>query len=183
MYSYIKGEVKEILPKNIVVDNNGIGYDLMVPNPYNFRLGEEIICYVYQNVREDAIELFGFKTKEQKDLFIKLISVKGIGPKSALSILAAGDVNDVIRAIDESNVSYLMKFPGIGQKASQQIILDLKGKLTFDEESSIGGLSDVSSALEALGYSRKEIGKVLPKLDKDKDTEALIRDALKLLLK
>lgn len=185
MYSYIKGIIKEIDPKYIVVENNGIGYLIIVANPFSFSLEEAIKIYVYQNVKEDLIELYGFKTKAEKDLFLKLISVSGIGPKSALSILAYGSVDEIIFAIESRNDSYLKKFPGIGAKASQQIILDLSGKLSYNSSvSSINPkLNDVTEALIALGYSKKELDKVVSKLDTNKSVEELIKDALKQMVK
>jgi len=188
MYGYIKGKVTKICPKYIICDNNGIGYLIIVANPYNYKLNEDYIIYTYQAVREDSIDLYGFMHEDEKELFLKLISVQGIGPKSALSILAAGGVREIINAIESRNDVYLRKFPGIGTKASQQIILDLKGKLAFsDDEDGIikssSNLSDVEDALIALGYSKKEITKVVSKLDPTQDVGALVKEALKRLVK
>ena len=184
MYGYIIGIITKINPKYVICENNQIGYILIVPNPYNFSIGTEYKIFTYQHVREDEISLYGFLTEEEKDLFLKLISVSGIGPKSALSILATGSVNEIVRAIEARDDKYLKKFPGIGAKASLQIILDLKGKLNFD--SSIienNKLSDVKEALISLGYSSKEIDSVLKKLDENKEINVLVKDALKLLVK
>ncbi len=188
MYGYIKGKITKISPKYIICDNNGIGYLIIVGNPYNFKLNEEYTIYTYQSVREDAIELYGFMKEDEKELFLKLISVSGIGPKSALSILAAGTVKEIINAIESRNDAYLRKFPGVGQKSSQQIILDLKGKLAFAEEEdgiikSSSKLTDVEDALIALGYSKKEITKIISKLDSTKDVGVLVKEALKQLVK
>lgn len=185
MYGYINGVITKITPKNIIIENNGIGYLLIVSNPYNFNLNKEYKVYVYQYVREDMIDLYGFISEEEKDLFLKLISVSGIGPKSALSILATGSVNEIVNAIEARNDSYLRKFPGIGAKASQQIILDLHGKLNFDENVIIkdSKLDDVEQALLALGYNKKEIAKVLPKLDQSLNEGALVKQALMLIVK
>lgn len=129
--------------------------------------------------------MYGFLSEDEKDLFLKLISVSGIGPKSALSILATGTVNEIVKAIESRNDTYLRKFPGIGAKASQQIILDLQGKLSLGEELIIKNskLEDVEQALLALGYNKKEITKVLPKLDQALDEGALVKQALKTLVK
>ena len=188
MYGYIKGKVTKISPKYIICDNNGIGYLIIVGNPYNFKLNEDYTIYTYQSVREDAIELYGFTKEDEKELFLKLISVSGIGPKSALSILAAGSVKEIVNAIESRNDAYLRKFPGIGQKASQQIILDLKGKVSFSDEDdgivkSSSKLTDVEDALLALGYSKKEITKIVSKLDASKDVGVLVKEALKQLVK
>ncbi|MDE6413812.1 MAG: Holliday junction branch migration protein RuvA [Anaeroplasmataceae bacterium] len=185
MYGYIKGLVTKVTPKNIIVENQGIGYLLIVSNPYNFSLNKEYKVYVYQYVREDIIDLYGFISEDEKDLFLKLISVSGIGPKSALSILATGTVSEIVKAIEARNDAYLRKFPGIGAKASQQIILDLQGKLNLGEELVVKNtkLEDVEQALLALGYNKKEIAKVLPKLDQSLDEGALVKQALKALVK
>ena len=184
MYGYICGKVVKITPKYIICDNNGIGYEIIVPNPFNYKLDTDYKIYTYQHVREDLIELYGFMEFEEKELFLKLISVSGIGPKSALSILATGTVNEICKAIESRNDLYLRKFPGIGTKASQQIILDLAGKLTFSSTGQTNSkLDDVEDALIALGYSKKEISKVISKLDANMDEGELIKEALKKLVK
>ncbi len=187
MYEYIIGEITKITPKYIVVENNGIGYILIVANPYSFKLGEKIKVYTYQYIREQINDLYGFKEEASKTLFIKLISVSGIGPKSALSILASGNVDRIAEAIEARDDSYLKKFPGIGPKAAQQIILDLKGKISFDEVSVVAGASqkmnDVEEALISLGYAKKDIQKTLGKLDSSKEVGDIIKDALRLLTK
>ena len=124
--------------------------------------------------------------EDEKELFLKLISVSGIGPKSALSILAAGTVKEIINAIESRNDAYLRKFPGVGQKSSQQIILDLKGKLAFAEEEdgiikSSSKLTDVEDALIDIEYTKKEITKIISKLDSTKDVGVLVKEALKQL--
>jgi len=187
MYEYIIGEITKITPKYIVVENNGIGYILIVANPYSFKVGEKIKVYTYQYIREQINDLYGFKEEASKTLFIKLISVSGIGPKSALSILASGNVDRIAEAIEARDDSYLKKFPGIGPKAAQQIILDLKGKISFDEVSVVAGASqkmnDVEEALISLGYAKKDIQKTLGKLDSSKEVGDIIKDALRLLTK
>ncbi len=180
MYAYIKGTVTKIHPSEIELENNNIGYLIKMPNPYVFKLYDDVIVYVYQKVNDDVIELYGFKTLEEKLLFLKLISVNGIGPKSALSILATGDVNGIISAIDLGNAKYLTKFPGIGTKASQQIILDLQGKINFNQSSS-NSTTELEEALISLGYKKKDIDKVCSKLDMSLKIEDLIKEALKLL--
>lgn len=185
MYGYIIGKVVKITPKYIICDNNGIGYLIIVPNPYNFILNQDYKIYVHQYVKEDVLDLYGFKEEDDKEMFLKLISVSGIGPKSALSILASATASEVANAIDSGNDAYLKKFPGIGSKASQQIILDLKGKLSFDSMAVTPNskLDDVQDALIALGYSKKELTKVLAKLDANKEVGELVKDALKMMVK
>jgi Holliday junction DNA helicase RuvA len=185
MYSYLKGTVTEINPNSVTIDINGVGYEVLTPNPYEFKLEQIEKAHIYHHVREDLNVLYGFKQKEEKSLFIKLLSVKGIGPKSAIAILATGNVNDVIAAIELGNAKFLNKFPGIGPKASQQIILDLKGKLNLAEDSFVksNSISEVEEALQSLGYKSKEIKKALKDLDPSKNTEQLLKDALATMLK
>ncbi len=185
MYNYLNGEITEINPKNITVDVGGVGYLVNTPNPFDFKLNDLTKVFIYQHVREDIISLYGFKTINAKQLFIKLLSVKGIGPKSAMAILATGNVDDVIGAIEIGNVKFLSKFPGIGPKASQQIILDLKGKVNFEAEKLVvsNNITEVEEALQALGYKAKEIKKAIKDLDSSKTTSELIKDALSRMLK
>jgi Holliday junction DNA helicase RuvA len=184
MYTYILGTISEIHPNTITIENNQVGYEIYTPNPYEFHVDETCKVYVHHYVREDAILLYGFKTKEAKELFIRLLSVKGIGPKSALAILATGNVQDVIGAIEIGNVKFLSKFPGIGPKASQQIILDLKGKLNLESERILlnNNVLEVEEALKSLGYKSKEIKKALKDLDGSKPTDQLLKDALSKML-
>ncbi len=187
MYSYIKGFISEVTPKYVTLENNNIGYEIVVPNPYNFIINNELITvYIYHYLREDQETLFGFKTKEEKELFLKLISVNGIGPKSALSILASATVNEILNAIESRDDAYLKRFPGIGAKASQQIILDLHGKISFDDVSPLVSNSkanDLTEALTTLGYNKKDVSKALSKLDLTKSDSDIIKEALKLLNK
>lgn len=187
MYDYIKGKIAELKNNAIVIDNNGIGYLVYVSNPYAFEVGREYQVFVYQQIKEDEHALFGFKTREEKDLFLKLISVKGVGCRMALPILAVGSIPGIMDAIERENILYLKKFPKIGEKLAKQIVLDLKGKLEF-----IGtGITDdvvetqeeLQEALLALGYKDKEIKKVIPVVDSNKKLEEQIKDALKLLLR
>lgn len=187
MYGFIKGKVVEHNSDNIIIENNSIGYEVFVANPYYYKLNEEYIVYIYLHVREDAFMLFGFENKDLKKLFLKLISVKGIGPKTAIGILANGNLEEIVNAIESCDHKLLTKFPGIGLKASQQIILDLKGKLNFEKEESnnidLQKKTDLVDTLKALGYKEKDIEKVIKKLDFNKELNILVKEALKGLLK
>jgi Holliday junction DNA helicase RuvA len=187
MYDYIKGTITNIKHNSIVVDNNGIGYLIYVSNPYSFEIGKDYKVYVYQQIKEDENSLFGFKTIEEKEFFLKLISVSGVGCKMALPILAVGSIEGIMDAIERENVLYLKKFPKIGDKLAKQIILDLKGKLEF-----IGvGITDdiveteneLKDVLIGLGYKEKELKPVLAKVDTSLTIEGQVKDALKLLLR
>ena len=182
MYSYIKGIVTLIESNYIVLDNNGIGYLIYTPNPYSFKENEETLVWIYQNIREDEMTLYGFKTKEEKDLFLKLIEVKGLGCKMALPMLATGSISGIVDAIERENILYLKKFPKIGDKVARQIILDLKGKLVNKEESSKVN-EELVLALNALGYKNSDINKVVKNVPSNLKIEDQIKEALKLLLK
>ncbi len=183
MYEYIKGIVDNVNPGFITIDNNGIGYKVYVSNPYSFRESEEYKVYIYQYVREDENTLYGFKTYDEKELFLKLINVKGLGPKMALPLFSSGSTDGIIDAIERENILYLKKFPKIGDKVARQIILDLKGKLVSKNESVVVKDDELTDALIALGYKQSDINKVIPKINNDLSIEDKIKEALKLLLK
>lgn len=184
MYAYINGVIADIKPSHLVLENNGVGYLIIVANPYKYQLNEQVKIYLHHYVREDIFNLYGFHSNEAKELFIKLISVSGVGPKTALSIMAADNLDLVINAIENSDFKYLTRFPGIGNKTSQQIILDLKGKLAMDVDESLisSNLKDTEAALLALGYSKRDIVKVLKQVDESLSTSDAIKEALKLIV-
>lgn len=184
MYGYIKGIIKNIDCNYIVIDNHDIGYMIYVPNPYYYRLGEVYTVYTYNYVREDEYSLYGFKNKEELNLFLKLISVKGLGPKMALPMLATGSISGILDAIDRENILYLKKFPKIGDKVARQIILDLKGKLDGGQMSLITtNNNELMDALLALGYKQGDLKKIVPNISQELSIEDQIKEALKLLLK
>ena len=186
MYNYIIGKVVEIDYNTITLENNNIGYCIYVANPYSFVENNEYKVYLYQQIKEDDNSLFGFKTKEEKDLFLKLISVKGLGCKMALPILAASTPEGIIDAIERENILYIKKFPKIGDKLARQIILDLKGKLTNFANNNNDGANnndELSEVLKGLGYKDKEIKSVVNKVDSSLEIEQQLKEALKLLLK
>ena len=182
MYSYIKGIITIIEPGYIVLDNNGIGYLIYVSNPYHYKINNEYTVYVYQQVREDENTLYGCKDLEEKELFIKLIGVKGLGCKMALPMLS-GNKDDVLGAIEKGDISYLKKFPKIGDKVARQIILDLKGKLETSSDTNKNDLEELTQTLKSLGYKPIDIKRILPKIDSNISLEAQVKEALKLLLK
>lgn len=204
MYDFIKGTVDYIGPEYIVVENGGIGYQVLTPNPFIFsaQFKKEIQVYLYHYVREDLIALYGFQTRQEKALFTKLLNVTGIGPKGALAILASGQVDQVVQAIENEDESFLVKFPGVGKKTARQMILDLKGKLeniipdafpnlfndgiptSINQNGYTEELEEAILALKALGYSEKEIQKVAKKLQvEEMTTEQYIKKALQMMLR
>lgn len=203
MYEYIKGTLTAVSPAYVVVENQGIGYQIYSANPYRFssQMNQEMTIYIYQAVREDAITLYGFKDLSEKKLYLKLLNVSGIGPKSAMAILANEDHAGLVQAIENNDANYLTKFPGVGKKTASQIVLDLKGKLgdldidwskqqtslqlESENQSANIHIQEALEALRALGYTAREVKKVaapLEKLDKD-STDAYLREALKLIMK
>jgi Holliday junction DNA helicase RuvA len=182
MYGYIKGIVTEIESNYIILENNQIGYLIFTASPYSFNINNEYKIYIYQNVKEDEISLYGFKDKQEKELFLKLIDVKGLGPKMALPIIASNNSKEVIEAIEQENINYLKKFPKIGDKVARQIILDLKGKLVSSDVK-INKNEELEEALEALGYKKQDIKRILPNINNELKIEEQIKEALKLLLK
>ena len=186
MYGYITGKITEIGNNYVIIDNNGIGYIIYVPNPYSYGLNKDYTIYTYTHIREEEQSLYGFKDKEEKELFLKLISVKGLGPKMALPILATGSIEGIVDAIERENILYLKKFPKIGDKVAKQIILDLKGKIT-NTSTSLSNIEDTTDELTevllGLGYKQVDIKKIIPKVNKDLSLESQIKESLKLLLK
>ena len=180
MYSYIKGIITEINSNNITIENNDIGYEVITANPYQFKLNNIYKIYIYEHIREDERILYGFKEKNTKELFLKLINVKGLGCKMALPMLATEELQDIINAIETENIEYLKKFPKIGEKVAQQIILDLKGKLNLKVEDSC---KELIETLKVLGYKNQDINGIIKRVDKEKPLEEQIKDSLKLLLK
>ncbi|MDV7756805.1 Holliday junction branch migration protein RuvA [Liquorilactobacillus mali] len=202
MYEYFEGLITTVTPYYIVVEIQGVGYQVYVANPFRYHvdLKKQRRVYIYQAVRENAITLYGFWNLAEKNLFLKLLNVSGIGPKSALAILANDNHLGLVEAINGENVVYLTKFPGVGKKTAQQIVLDLKGKLDDlseqsdfagqqslefkDDGVSNGNLTEALAALDALGYTKTETRKItkqLKQIDAD-STDDYLRAALKLLM-
>ena len=200
MYEYLRGVITEVTPYYIVVDVNGVGYQVYVANPFKYEEDEhaEQKVFVYQAVRDNDISLYGFKNSSEKQLFLKLLDVSGIGPKSALAILASDDNRGLINAINSDDDGYLTKFQGIGKKTAKQIILDLKGKLSDVDSDMLTGqdnldldlnasspyLKESLEALRALGYTKTEVKRISKKLEKydGKSTDDYLRQGLRLLM-
>lgn len=185
MYDYIKGKVTDQTSSTIVLENNNIGYIITVANPYSYEIDEEVKVYLYQKLAEDESSLYGFKNKSDRELFLKLLSVKGLGPKVGIGFFAMGTSTGIVDAIERENVLYLKKFPKVGDKLAKQIVLDLKGKLGSIEVTSTESDDsfELISVLESLGYKSQDINKVVPNVDKTKSIEEQVKEALRLLLK
>lgn len=207
MIEQIRGRLILIETETITVDVQGVGYLIYCGNPYRFQewMEEEMTVYTYQYVREDAIRLYGFRYREERRLFEKMLQVSGIGPKGALAIATSEQPGNIVEAIESENEKFLIKFPGVGKKTARQMILDLQGKLSdllpsLQEHSTKGSdvqtlpvdrfnsahpeLDEAMEALKALGYVERELNRVKPVLkQEDLSTDAYIRRALQELLK
>lgn len=178
MIDYVKGLIVHKEADSIVVDVGGIGYRIYCSNPFTFPgTQEETIVYTHHHVREDVMLLFGFPTREEQAMFRRLIEVSGIGPRVAIGILSGGRPEAVAAAIQQENIAFLTKLPGIGKKTAQRMILDLKDKLADFAVSPTGASEAVPSdvrlhyessnwmeakeALAALGYSEAEIDRAV----------------------
>ncbi|MGZ9584758.1 Holliday junction branch migration protein RuvA [Paenibacillus marinisediminis] len=205
MIDFVRGRVVHMENDSVVVDVNGIGYRVFCPNPYVLSKSEgEVTVYTHHHVREDAMLLFGFSTREEQRLFRRLIEVSGVGPKVALGMLAGGKPETLVMAIQQDNLTYLTKLPGIGKKTAQRLVLDLKDKLdnigldlqqmgqslfvdtpvmvNDDEHPSWG---EAREALKALGYRDVELDKVWNELQHrvhaDESVDSLMKKALQAL--
>ncbi len=184
MYNYIIGKITFQEGNIIVIENNNIGYEINVSNPFSYELDKDYKVYLYNNVKEEEYTLYGFKSLDEKNLFLKLIGVKGLGPKIALAIMATGSINGIVDAIERENILYLKKFPKVGEKLAKQIILDLKGKLDSTNITvSQDNQDELVGVLTGLGYKMGEIKKILPQITKDISVEEQIKMALRLMLK
>jgi Holliday junction DNA helicase RuvA len=188
MIGHLRGKLFSKKPSNIIIDVNGVGYEVNVPISILSSLpneGEEVFISIHTYVREDAITLFGFANIEERRLFKALISVSGIGPKIGLSILSSMSANDFLNALASEEVSLLTKIPGLGKKTAQRLILELKGKLPKTAEAKDMGFEDALSALINLGYKRTDAQDAMDAAFKSglRDVEALLRESLKLLNK
>lgn len=197
MISYIKGILEDMSPGMVVVDNRGIGYQMMVPmRGESFpKIGQEIKIYTHMHVREDDVSLFGFLSKEEKEAFELLIGVNGIGPKVGLSVLSTLSVYELKMAVISEDVKTISKTPGLGPKGAKKLILELKDKLSFEEleEDGMGvEILDTSAdssdsvmitieGLVSLGYSKSEAAIAVNKVEDAKDLtpEELLKKALK----
>jgi Holliday junction DNA helicase RuvA len=198
MYAYIRGELAEINIDHIVIETGGIGYQIFISAQtfdYLPPLGEELKVYTYLYLREDAMILYGFLTKDDMELFKQLISVSGIGPKGGLAILSTLDADDLRFAILSGDSKAIAKAPGVGAKTAQRVILELKDKMSLEEafekktehvqmqQASGGSLvkNDAVMALTALGYSSTESLKAVSavSITEEMDVEDVLKAALK----
>lgn len=190
MIGYLKGKIWHKSPGEVIVDTGGVGYSLLIPLSTYFKLGEpgaEVELHVYTHLTENALQLFGFHSLEEKNLFLKLINISGIGPKLALNILSGIEPKELEEAVTATNVSRLSLIPGIGKKTALRIIMELADKLEKKErvlsKRENREREDLVSALINLGFKRKESEQVvdltISSLGPQAGFDLLLRECLK----
>lgn len=202
MIGYIRGMIEEIEEGSLIVDRGGIGFRIFVPGgilAQQVRTGEEVKIYTYLHVKEDAMQLYGFLTKDDLQIFKQLLNVNGIGPKAALGVLSSLTADDLRFAVLSDDAAAIAKAPGIGKKTAQKMILELKDKFSLEDafeqklshvqeqvgENSVqDGTAEAVQALVALGYSNTEALQAVRKVEfrENMDTEAILKAALKHIL-
>lgn len=187
MIAHITGTVIDTNERFVIVETNGIGYKVFVSADTlaSLRIGAQTSLFTYLAVREDALDLYGFSSADQQFFFEMLLSVSGIGPKSALSILSITSIDTLKKAIATGDISYLTKVSGIGRKTAEKIVIELRDKLAAhkdDTGTNLSGEHDVLEALKSIGYSQNEARDVLKDIDPTiTDINARIKAALKIL--
>ena len=184
MYYYFKGQIVSLHKDFLVIEVGMMGYLVYTPHIEAYEVGQNVKIYLHQVVREDEQYLVGFASEFEKEAFLSLITVKGIGPRTALGAMSATTAENLMAAIAANNITFLKKLPGIGAKAASQIILDLKGQLTGIPSGNPNQYDEVKDALKGLGYRVKEIENVLATInEKEATNEEILRLALKKLKK
>ncbi|MCD8195454.1 MAG: Holliday junction branch migration protein RuvA [Coprobacillus sp.] len=179
MIYYLKGKIAAKEKDQVVIDVAGVGYEVYVSHLDQYTIGEDTTIYTYEVIHEDEDYLIGFSSLEEKNVFLSLIKVKGLGPKMVINALSTTTPELVMSAIAANNVAYLKNLPGIGQKAASQIILDLKGEIT-GSKGDPGVYDEVKDALKSLGYKGAAIDRVLSTINiPNGTTEEIIKEALK----
>lgn len=188
MIAFVNGIVKIVRNDRVVLDVHGVGYEVYLANALSQKMNEELFLYTYQHVREDAILLFGFIKEEDYEVFMRLINVKGIGPKTAQTMLSVCSGKEMIEAIENDDIKRLKSLPGIGAKTAGQIVLDLKGKFvsleTSDSPVSNPVWIQVQDALLSLGYKTNQLTKIKKEFENTElGEDEMLRQALILLAK
>jgi len=190
MIATLTGRVSEQINETIVLNVHGVGYGLLVSADDwgKLSVGTEATVYIYEHIREQSHDLFGFISRNTKELFEKLLSVNGVGPKMALAILSVGSMQDVQQAISSGDVKLLQSAPGVGKKVAERVVVDLKDKVglisstsatAFLNQPSYTKLDDAHEALLALGYSLQDAAQALESVDKSLPLDEKIRQALR----
>jgi len=191
MIAHLRGKLAQKDPSRVVIDVGGVGYEVFIPLTTYASLpnaGAEVSIDIHTHVREDIIALYGFSTRRERSIFEKLMTISGIGPKLAVTILSGGSVEDLVGSIKRSDLARLTAIPGVGRKTGERIILELKDKLQdFAEAQAKSSVEvDVLSALENLGYNRALAESAMRRAvdgERDPAFDALFKRALQILTK
>lgn len=180
MYNYIIGKVVCIADKYIVLENNNIGYKIFVPRSNIMSVNKEYKIFLYNHIRQEEYSLYGFHSSKELDFFLKLLNIKGLGPKVGLSFLSIYSLEEIIIAINNEDITFLRNIPKVGDKLARQIILDLKGKLsTIDNKM----YEEVTKVLVTLGYNMNSIKSIYNVINKEDAIEQQVKTALSHLSK
>lgn len=186
MIAVVNGKVIFVEEESLVVDVGGVGYEVFCTNNSldQVLLGDQVLLHTYTHVREDQLQLFGFIDKFEKQLFLSLIKVNGIGPKMAMQSLSGARPEQIVRMIEDGDVKALMKLPKLGKKKAEQLVLTLKGKLVLADDDVVSSDpvgKEVKSALMNLGYAEEQVNHVMKELGNIADVESGVRKSLGLL--
>ncbi|MEO8648550.1 MAG: Holliday junction branch migration protein RuvA [Acidobacteriota bacterium] len=203
MIAYLSGKLREKQANQVIIDVGGVGYEVFIPLSTFYELGDEgsdIELRIYTHIREDTLQLFGFKTVRERDLYLKFISVQGIGARSGITMLSGMSVDEIVRAIQTNDLARLTTIPGVGRKTAERLVVELRDKLdelkTGSIESAVDGagagrqsdeiFDDALSALVNLGYQKNAAEKALMQAVRDgvePNVQKLLRAALQRLAK
>lgn len=194
MIAFISGTVASYTSTSVVIDHDGMGWEIAYPHTSSLSLNQEVRIYTYLHITDNDMSLFGFESEAEKELFTRLISVKGLGPKTAMSMLTSAGYQNIVSAIEKGDVSALKKMPGIGARSASQIVLDLKGKLVTTEASTAKSsnteqypveIRDALEGLKNLGYKGNELTSAASYMNQKPGltTEAYLKMGLQYLLK
>lgn len=198
MIAYLSGKILEKQTNTVIVDVGGVGYEVFIPLSTFYELGEtgsDVQLRIYTNVREDAIQLFGFKTEREKEIYLRLISVQGVGAKSGITMLSGMSADEIVMAIKTENLAKLTAIPGVGKKTAERLVVELRDKISELASGSSAGSSmsavagigqedvfdDALSALVNLGYQKNAAEKALQQAKQD-GTEASVQKLLRAAL-
>ncbi len=184
MIASLRGKITAEKDKYVVLETNGVGYKVytLLENLLPIKKGEEVFFYIYTHIREDAFDLYGFLEEKEMNFFEMLLSISGIGPKSALGILSVASIETLKKAISQNDIAYLTKISGIGRKTAERIVIELRDKVgKMANDNSLSEEIDTLEALKTLGYTQKDALEALKEVADIKDTNQKIRGALKIL--
>lgn len=191
MIGYLRGVVKDGTDESILLEVAGVGYEVAVSASNLFdlqaQIGQVTELWVYTHVREDALQLYGFMSPEEKTFFLTLLKVNGVGPKLALGILGGASVSVIAQMIEDEDIKGLTRLPKVGKKTAEQMVLSLKGKLVLasekDKSKPVPAQSNLVSALVNLGYKPQEVERIIGDIPSDLDLQESLRRGLQLLTK